>query len=180
MIDMELLNLAITEGFYAAMLTPEQVPVDAKFRKYCEENLCGKYGANYSCPPDCGTPESLHQAILDQEKVLIVQTIWDIKGYEDKETIQKAKKTHNKMILSLKSKMDKLGCIGFCSGYNGCPLCTPCNKVDNRPCAHPNLQISCMSAYCIDVAELAKRCGLDFAWSADKLHLFGMIAFKVA
>ncbi len=24
---------------------------NAEFRKYCEENRCDKYNANYSCPP---------------------------------------------------------------------------------------------------------------------------------
>ena len=28
-----------------------------------------------------------------------------------------------------------------------------------------------------DVAELARRCNLDFAWSRTKLHLFGIVAF---
>ena len=66
---------------------------------------------------------------------------------------------------------------GFCSGYNGCPLCDPCKQVEEKPCAFPEKRISCMSAYCIDVAELAKRCGFPFAWDANRLHLFGMIAF---
>jgi len=177
MTDIQLLELAKSEGFFAALLPPEQVPVDAKFRKYCEENLCGKYGANYSCPPDCGTVEELHQSILAEEKVLIVQTLWDMEGYEDKSAIQKSKQTHNAMVLRLKDKMEQQGLIGFCSGYNGCPLCSPCKRTTNDPCVHPELRISCMSAYCIDVAELASRCNLAFAWSPNNLHLFGMIAF---
>lgn len=176
-IDNELLELAKAEGFFASLTMPEQVPVNAKFRVYCEENRCGKYGANYSCPPDCGTVEELHQKILAEDKVLIVQTIWPISGYEDKAVIQKSKEVHNAMVLRLKAKMEQHGYAGFCSGYNGCPLCSPCKRTENQPCIHPDLRISCMSAYCIDVAELAKRCSLAFAWSHDKLHLFGMIAF---
>ena len=175
--EASLLELAKSEGFSAALITPEQIPVDAKFRAFCEENLCGKYGANYSCPPDCGTVEELHQKILAEDKVLIVQTIWNIKGYEDKAAIQKSKETHNAMVLRLKAKLENHDLVGFCSGYNGCPLCNPCKRTTNEPCSHPELRISCMSAYCIDAAELAKRCDLPFAWSPDKLHLFGMIAF---
>ena len=103
-----LFELAKSEGFSVALITPEQIPVDAKFRTFCEENLCGKYGANYSCPPDCGTVNELHQKILAEDKVLIVQTIWNIEGYEDKATIQKSKETHNAMVLRLKAKMDVL------------------------------------------------------------------------
>lgn len=177
MSDDKLLELAKTEGFTAAITTPENIPVDEKFRAYCEENLCGNYGANYSCPPDCGPVEELHQNLLKEDKVLLVQTVWNIESYENKPDIQKAKETHNAMVLSLKSKLEQNGCIGFCSGYNGCPLCNPCKRKENLPCIHPDLRISCMSAYCIDVAELAKRCDLEFAWTPEKLYLFGMIAF---
>ena len=177
MFDFDLLQLAEDSGFKASLISPELIPVNPDFRIYCEENLCGKYGANYSCPPDCGTVKNLHQNILAEDNVLVVQTIWPIAGYEDKETISKAKHAHNVMVLELKGKMEQYGLHGFCSGYNGCPLCNPCKRQLNEPCAHPDKRISCMSAYCIDVAALAKQCELDFAWSSDKLHLFGMIAF---
>jgi len=74
------------------------------------------------------------------------------------------------------AKVKAAGCSGFCTGYNGCPLCDPCKRKENLPCAHPDKRISCMSAYCIDVAKLANRCGLQFGWIPGKLFLFGMIA----
>lgn len=177
--DKELLKLAHEAGFFAALTTPDQIPVDPKFRIYCEENRCGRYNANYSCPPDCGTVEALHQKLLEKEKVLILQTIWDIDGYEDKATIQKAKETHNSKVIQFKNKLIELGYDGFCTGYNGCSLCNPCKKTLGEICAFPELKISCMSAYCVDVAKLAEHCNLAFAWSQEKLHLFGMIAFTI-
>lgn len=177
MTDHELLELAQAEGFIAAMTAPDQIPIDAHFRIYCEENRCGRYNANYSCPPDCGSVEDLHQKILAEDKIMVIQTLWDINGYDDTETILHAKKTHNAASLRLIDKIRKSGYSGFCSGYNGCSLCNPCNRVKNLPCAHPELKISCMSAYCVNVGELAKRCGLTFAWSDRRLHLFGMVAF---
>lgn len=177
MTDKELIELAQEEGFTAVMITPNQVPINPKFRKYCEENLCGKYNANYSCPPDCGTVEELQQRILAEDKVLVIQTIWDIAGYEDKATIQHAKESHNAAALRLMDTIRENGYSGFCSGYNGCHLCNPCKRVNNLPCAFAEKRISCLSAYCVDVAELAKRCNIAFAWNTEKLHLFGMIAF---
>ena len=32
-----------------------------------------------------------------------------------------------------------------------------------------------MSAYCVDVAELAKRCGMDFRWDTKLLSVYSMI-----
>lgn len=177
MTDIELLELAKSEGFISIMTTPEQIPIDPRFRAFCEENRCGKYNANYSCPPDCGTVEELRQKILSEDKVMVLQTLWDINGYEDIPTITHAKKTHNAAALRLMKKIREHGYSGFCSGYNGCSLCTPCKRTENLPCAHPEQKISCMSAYCIDVTELSKRFHLEFAWSEQKLHLFGMVAF---
>ena len=51
MTDMELIKLAEEAGFRAAVLPAKEIPVDGSFRKFCEDNLCGKYNANYSCPP---------------------------------------------------------------------------------------------------------------------------------
>lgn len=176
MTDMELIRLAEEEGFFAAMITPEDIPVDGKFRRFCEENRCGKYNANYSCPPACGTVEELHARLLAEEKALILETIWEIGSYEDKAAIEHAKIAHNAAVLRLIDKIRKAGFEGFCSGYNGCPLCSPCKQAEGEPCAFPEKRISCMSAYCIDVGQLAARCGLAFSWTPGKLHLFGMIA----
>ena len=171
-----LLEMARNEGFITAGIAPADLPIDGKFRAFCEENLCGNYGANYSCPPDCGTVEQLREKLLAEEQVIVVQTIHDINGYEDQPGMQRAKVRHNAMVLRLMEKIRREGYEGFCSGYNGCPLCQPCKCREKAPCPYPDKRISCMSAYCIDVAELARRCSLDFAWIPGKLYLFGMIA----
>lgn len=172
----KLLELAREEGFFAAVIPTEEVPVNGDFRVFCEQNLCGQYGANYACPPDCGTVEQLHQKILEQKYALVISTNWEIDGYEDKETVAYCRKTHNDAVLRLLDRVKEAGFKGFCTGYNGCPLCNPCKRRENKPCAFPEKRISCMSAYCIDVGKLAQRCGLEFDWNPSKLFLFGMIA----
>ena len=55
--DAMLIQYAKEEGFaVAAVVSTDQIVFDPAFRPYCEENLCGQYNANYSCPPACGTP----------------------------------------------------------------------------------------------------------------------------
>ena len=56
----EMTSMAAEEGFAAAVVTDtKDIPFDPSFRPLCAENLCGKYGVNYSCPPDCGTPDEM-------------------------------------------------------------------------------------------------------------------------
>ena len=64
MTTIELMKLAEDAGFRAAVISAKDIPVDGSFRKFCEDNLCGKYNANYSCPPACGTVEEVHNRLL--------------------------------------------------------------------------------------------------------------------
>ena len=173
----EIIKLAEEMGFTAAYIDTADVVQDPSFRKFCEDNLCGKYNANYSCPPDCGTVDEVQQRLRSGKRALVLQSIWDIGSYDNKDGIQKSKKTHNAAILRFTETLRQAGHKGFCLGYGGCPLCDPCKRVNNEPCAHPEQKISCMSAYCIDVAKLAEKCSLEFAWVPEKLFLFGMFVF---
>ena len=175
--EQEIIKLAEGMGFSAAYIDTAEVVQDPSFRKFCEDNLCGKYNANYSCPPDCGTVEEVQQRLKAGKRALVLQSIWDIGSYDNKDEIQKSKKAHNAAILRFTESLRQAGHQGFCLGYGGCPLCDPCKRVNNEPCAHPDKKISCMSAYCIDVAKLAEKCGLEFAWVPEKLFLFGMYIF---
>ena len=115
--------------------------------------------------------------MVDSELVNRLQQIRDHFGVPVNVNSGYRCKTHNAAVLRLMEKVKAAGCQGFCTGYNGCPLCEPCKRKENLPCAHPEKRISCMSAYCIDVAKLADRCGLEFGWITGKLFLFGMIAY---
>jgi len=175
--DSDVLALAKEMGFHPAFVDTADVVQEPSFRKFCEDNLCGKYNANYACPPDCGTVEEVQQRLKAGKRALVLQTIWEIGSYENKQGIIDSKKTHNAAILRFTEKLRQAGVQGFCLGYGGCPLCDPCKKPEGAPCAHPDKKISCMSAYCIDVGKLANKCGLEFAWIPEKLFLFGMFVF---
>lgn len=60
MTQAQMIQFALEEGFAnAAIVDTKDIVFDPSFRPYCEENLCGQYNANYSCPPTCGTPEEM-------------------------------------------------------------------------------------------------------------------------
>ena len=175
MTDRELLQLAQQNDFKAAIISTSDIVVDYSFRQFCEENLCGKYGANYSCPPDCGTPQEVHEKLLSKNYALVLQKICDISGYDDKEAVQSAKNSVNYAVINVMEKMKAEGDNVIHLGYGGCPLCNPCKCSLGQPCVFPDKKISCISAYCINVAELAKTSKMEFDWSQNKLYLFGMI-----
>ena len=176
--DSELLKLAKSHGFSAAVIGVADVPVEGKFRKFCEDNLCGQYNANYSCPPTCGTVKQMHENILIGDRALVLKSEWPIESYQDTETITKGKDAHNVMMLRLNKVLQTAGYQSLVVGGSCCSLCKPCRMASGEPCFQPGLRFSCMSAYCVDVAELAKRCGMEFDWDTKKLSTYGMIVLK--
>ena len=178
MTQTELITLAEAAGFSAAVIPTAQVPVDEKFRPYCEENLCVQYNANYSCPPVCGTVEQLHGEILRGELALVLNSEWPIDSYEDSGAIRRGKQSHNRAMLRLKETLRMAGYDSLCVGGSCCNLCEPCNMTSGLPCVFPEQRFSCMSAYCVDVAKLAEQCGLDFGWDPKRLHLCGMLVLR--
>lgn len=178
MTNEKILEYAVQENFAnAAVIGTDEIVFDPSFRPYCEENLCGQYGANHSCPPDCGTPEEMKQKILTHKKALVLQTMWEIADYTDGPAIRQAKSAHNAAELRLVKRLRGEGCDGVIVGASGCALCSPCERKEGRPCRFPDLQYSCMSAYCIFVRKLAERCGMEYDCGKGLLAFFGMYAF---
>ena len=168
--EKKLLELAREAGFEAAVLDAAQVPTDGKFRPFCEENRCGQYNANYSCPPTCGTVAQMDEKIHAGTQALVLKTQWPIESYEDSRAIKEAKLAHNRAMLRLNETLH-----GLCVGGSCCCLCAPCRMKTGEACLYPELRFSCMSAYCVDVAELAKRCGMTFVWDTKVLSVYSMI-----
>lgn len=178
MTNEQLIAWAVEEGFAAAAVVDTgEIPFDPSFRPYCQENLCGQYGVNYSCPPDCGTPEEMKQRIISKRKALVLQTIWEISDYSDVKAIRAAKRGHNDATIRLAKRLRQQGYRDLLVGASGCALCDRCAITTGEPCRFPELQFSCMSAYCIFVRKLTEICGLEYDCGQGLLGFFGMYVF---
>ena len=173
--EKQLLDLALELGFAnAALVDTEELVFVPSFRPLCAENTCGKYGANYSCPPDCGTVEEMRGRVLRWRRALVLQTMWDIEDPLDDGQIKPAKGRHNRLTRTL---IDRAGAPGLMIGASGCSLCSPCALVEQEPCRFPDLRYSCMSAYCIFVKDLAGRCGMEYDCGPGVTAFFSMYCF---
>ena len=178
MTDCEIITLAIAEDFkQAEIIDTNKIVFDAAFRPYCEENLCGQYGANYSCPPDCGTPEQMKQKVLSHKKALVVSTEWEIENFSQTDQLKEAKTLHNAAMIRLIKKLKADGHDGFMVGASSCTLCKTCKLASGEPCEHPDMMYSCMAAYCIWVKKLAEDCNMNYEYKNKILPFFGMYVF---
>ena len=172
-------ELCIESGFdKAEIIDTDKIIFDAAFRPYCEENLCGQYGANYSCPPDCGTPEEMKEKVLAHKKALVLKSVCDINDFSDSALIKSAKQKHNAYTVAVIDTLQKQGYEGFMIGSSGCSLCSPCLLTKGQPCQFPNKMYSCMSAYCIYVKDLAEKCGMEYDYKHGALPFFSMYVFN--
>ena len=80
----ELVALVLEKGFAnAALVETKDIPFVPGFRICCEDNSCGKFDANYSCPPDCGSPKAMEEKAKSHRYALLLQTMWDIDDAQD-------------------------------------------------------------------------------------------------
>lgn len=174
----EMIQLALNEGFSAAeTIDINRVIFDPAFRPFCEENLCGQYGANYSCPPDCGTPEEMKARIAQYPNGIVFQTKWPITDYTDTQAIREAKRAHNQGMLRVIERMKQAGHTGVMAGASCCNLCDRCAILDGEPCCDDDRRFSCLSAYCVYVKALAEACDMEYICADGQLALFGLYAF---
>lgn len=175
MTEQEMIQAALELGFAdTALIHTDKLVFLPQFRPLCQENLCGKYGVNYACPPDCGDPEDMKERVLRYPRALVLQTMWNIDDPMDEKQTKPAKGQHNRMTMELRQRLDQPSLM---IGASGCSLCDPCAIVEGKPCRFPDKQFSCMSAYCIFVRELCQRCGMEYDCGPGMVAFFSMLCF---
>ena len=169
------LAFAHAQGFCAAIIDTKDIVFDSSFRRYCAENLCGQYGVNHSCPPNCGSFASMQRIVTGYRKALVVQSQWDLHDWNDFDTINQAQQAHTAAMLRIVDCMHRIQSRGRMCGVGSCNLCEVCTRTTGEPCRHPDRMFSCLSAYCINVQKLAETAGMRYVWGSAQLFLYGMI-----
>ena len=175
---MDIVNMAKQLGFAdVAVIDTGDILFDSDFRRYCEQNLCGKFDANYTCPPYCGTAQQMRENVLRHKNALVVRSLHQGVKYTERDAVRAAQVKHNEDMLSLVNALKQRGLAPLMAGASDCTLCQTCLRAQGNPCPHGEERFSCMSAYCINVADLAQKCSIDYTYSEGGLSLFGMICY---
>ena len=153
-------------GISAATVFPVgEIKFDDIFRKMCRDNLCGRYGKNYKCPPAVGEPEELKNEVLTYDYAILIQTIHPLEDSFDFEGMGEGGKIHAKNIENaseyIKANLNPEKMLAL--GAGGCGLCEKCGAAENgAPCRFPDRAISSVEAYCMDVAHMTTSHGLNY------------------
>lgn len=175
MTEEEILRKAKEAGFDSAqIIDTKELHFDGSLRKYCQDDLCGNYGANHSCPPECGTPEEMKERALRYQKVLVLQTLTPVNDITDRDETGEIKHRHDQMTWGL---FDDLSGQILPVLAGPCSICGVCEKKEGTPCRYPEKKASCVSAYCIRMSDLASRCHMPY-WCQEEVAFFSLLFFS--
>lgn len=164
---------------YARCFSPENLVFSSKFRKYCEENLCGHYGTNWMCPPAVGPIEELKEKVMEFKNGIVFQNVTEVRDMKDKEGIAKARDINNDFLRKISKYIkEKYNIDIFPMGAGQCEICSRCAYLDGEKCKHPEMALPSAEAYGIDLGELLKSCGLKFSYSDHSVAYVSLILFN--
>lgn len=148
-------------------------------RRLCEQNSCGHYGRNWTCPPALPSIDHYRQiltgfgALLIMPEVYSIKDSYDWKGMLDSMAQFKEKLQHlNKEITAADAGFNFLTL-----GAGACQLCETCTYPTGKPCRHPKEAIVSLEACGIDVMRLLRDHALKYYNGKGTVTYVGGLAY---
>lgn len=140
------------------------ITLSVEVRALCEQNRCGNYGRNWTCPPAVASFDHFRERLSEFDAMLILTDVYTIKDSFDWRGMKESIRQFNEKLLALKKHIASVddGFRFFILGAGACHLCEPCNYVNRKPCRHPEEAIVSLEACGIDVMRLLKQNGLPY------------------
>lgn len=181
MTNEELIQLVTDAGATAAAyIKTEDFVLSEEFRKICEANQCGQYGKCYMCPPFVGESEALMDKLRTYPGGILYQSIGKLEDSFDYEGMMEAAGRHMELTREIQRRLRAAApprrMLHLSKG--GCNLCETCGAIDGTPCRFPNLVLSSLEAYCIDVYQTSKAAGLKYMNGPGTVTYFGLLLFE--
>ena len=160
--------------FDPAIIVPEQ-----QIRALCQQNICGNYGNNYTCPPYVGTLEEINIKLRQFQRGLLLQYTKDIDVKGNREGVLQTRIGFHNRILQIEEFLRIKGIDPVWGMIGGnCGLCDSCKAKSNEPCPYPDKARMSLEAIAVDVVGLLGRLGLDSEFHSDKITWTGCILFQ--
>lgn len=176
----KLVSKALETGAFKANVIPvSDIETNKCFRDLCKANACGNYGKNWTCPPLIGEIDDLMNEIPTYKWALVYQTVSELEDSYDFEGMIEAGNLHNQLVLKMRDiATDIIPSAHILHlGAGGCRVCPVCAKRSDEPCRHPDLSVSSLEAYGINVSRLAEAAGMKYINGQNTVTYFGAVLF---
>ncbi|MDR1130994.1 MAG: DUF2284 domain-containing protein [Oscillospiraceae bacterium] len=172
---MDTVKLCLKLGAAKAEEIPvEKLTFEPELRKLCEQNACGRFARNYTCPPFAGEIAALVAKLKTFQSAVIFQNIYSLEDSFDFEGMMNAQQKHNAMTREIANRvytaLGRENALVLSAG--GCTLCESCAAQTNAPCRHPGEALSSLEAYGIYVAKIAEVSNMKYVNGKDTVTYF--------
>ncbi len=163
MLDYEKLEQLGQEcGFtHVGPLDASTIKLLPEVREMCHNNTCGRYGANWSCPPGCGTLEECRARVQGFQEGILVQTVGELEDELDGEAMMETEHLHKEHFRQMLDALRKDYPDMLPLGAGCCTQCKACTYPD-APCRFPEKQISSMESYGMLVTEVCRANHMEY------------------
>lgn len=174
--------ITIAQQYFTEMksISAKEIVVRDEVRKLCEQNSCGYYGTNWTCPPAVAPLKTFESIFSSFDTMLVVYSVHHVKSSFDWKGMMIGAAEFKKRLQTLKKAIKTSGSdIPFLLlGMGACDLCKKCTYTLDQPCIYPDNAIVSMEACGIDVMRLAKDHGLKYYHGKNTVTYFGGILYN--
>jgi predicted metal-binding protein len=168
------LGIGVCVEIDPSVLIPEE-----RIRAYCEENKCGSYGKNYTCPPYAGTLEEIREKLGRYNHGYLLQYSKEMDLKKSLKRVIRSKDDFHRLILKMEEYMKSAGIKKVWGLIGGnCGLCRECAVNKEKPCRYPEKARMSLEAAGIDVIGLLDKIGLDSNFHSDRITWTGCILYQ--
>ena len=156
-------------------ISTAKIILSQEVRKMCEQNKCGQYGKNWTCPPAVKSVDEFKADIAAYDTFLIIYQVYDVKSSFDWRGMVAAGDDFKDRLCALKREMEAAHPdLDFLFlGAGGCHLCKRCTYLDDEPCRCPEDAIVSVEAAGMDVMALMKDNGLKYYHGKNTVTFIG-------
>jgi predicted metal-binding protein len=177
MIEITLEQLAEEIGFnHIGKLNRKALVFREEVRDMCNANRCSAWNTRWTCPPACGSLETIRKRASRYQAGILVQSTeklsdpFDFVAMKDLETIHK--KRFDSFIRQARQTAGDI----LPMGSGTCTLCRRCTWPD-RPCRHPDRACPSMEAYGLLITDVLEQSGMKYSYGEGTMTYTSCILF---
>jgi predicted metal-binding protein len=161
-------------------ISVDRISLVDEVRKMCEQNRCGQYGKNWTCPPAVGSIDAFRAELAQFDSSVVVYQVYSIKNSFDWNGMMSGITDFGKRLLAMKKEIE-MECPRprfLVLGAGSCRLCEECTYVQGEACRRPDDACVSIEACGIDVVRLMKDHGLNYHNGKNTVTYIGLIMYS--
>lgn len=171
----ELEELALQVGFtHCGPLDPKTIELKPEVRDMCA--ACHMYDKRWSCPPGCGSLDSIREKIGKYTQGILLQSTGELEDSFDAEGIAEVEAAQKSRFTKIHDLLLEQGFPHLAMGAGCCTSCKECTYPD-KPCRFPERMVASMEASGMVVLEVCKANGLEYYYGSNTMTYTSCILF---